>query len=116
MVKSKININANLLALISIAWFLAVSFITAQTEYQKIIADTLGDPQGISTQFESFLTIFIVILTFIPSGLLLSYSYVTKNFKKHEHRIARIILLSFLIACALFIVFSWYDFIINFAR
>ncbi len=89
-----------------------ISYVTAETEYQRIIADSIADPDGTSTLIESILNFVIVMMTFIPSGFLLAYVYVTKNF--NTHRRLRITLLSLILAATLYIPFGWYNFIINF--
>lgn len=114
MAKSKTNSNTVLLIAASFVWFLVVSYITATTQYQYQIADMLADSQGTSTQPESALSLLIVTITFMPSGLLLAYPYVMKTFK--NYLVLRIAMLSTVIALALFIVFSWYNFYINFAK
>lgn len=114
MTNLKIKMNTKLLMLIAAIWFLIISFITAQTEYQRIIADTLADPRGTSTQFEGVLNILIVIISFTPSGFLISYPYVMKNYR--NHRAFRTVVLSLVIAFILLVPFGWYNFYVNFGR
>ncbi|HEY1085751.1 MAG TPA: hypothetical protein VGE34_03445 [Candidatus Saccharimonadales bacterium] len=113
MSKRKINIPAKLLVLLSITWFLAVSYITTKTGYHHLIADRLADPQGTSTPLENILDSTIVILTFIPSGLLLAYPYVKKYFT--DYIPLRIFVLSIVLGFVLYTPFSWYDLFVNFA-
>ncbi len=109
---SKTEINTSLLVLGAIIWFLVVSFITAHTEYSRLVADRLADPQGVSTQLESILSVLIVVITFLPSGLAFAYPYIKKNFV--SYKLLRTIVLSLGIAVALYVPFSWYNFSVNF--
>ena len=110
MAKSKISTNDTLLIFVGIIWFLLISFITAQTEYQKLIVSGLGLPSSTG----DILNILIIIITLIPSGFLFAYTYANKNFNKVN--LVSTIGLSFVIACVLFVPFSWYNFSVNFAR
>lgn len=114
MAKSKINIDPTLLVLGGIVWFLVISFISAQTEYQNLVADRLADPTGTSTQLEGILNILIVLISFMPSGFLITYPYIIKNYR--DHRFSRLLFASFCISLALFIPFGLYNFAVNFPK
>ena len=105
--------NNTILALfVALIWFILISVITAQTEYQSILADRIADPRGTSTQLESIISILVVVVTFIPSGLLIAYPYVISNFK--NNLVLRSLILSVIIAVVLWVPFSWYNFATNF--
>lgn len=108
------NYNKILLLVASIAWFVVISYITAQTEYYELIADRLADPSGTSTTLESILHVIIVIVSFMPSGLALAIPYVKSEFTTYI--MPRVLLLSFGIAMALYLPFSWYNFAVNFGN
>lgn len=114
MAKSKFNSKEILAIILGVVWFVGVSFVTAQTEYNNLIADNLADPRGTSTQLESILRILIVVISFMPSGFVLAYPYIKRNFKDNE--ILRASLLSLGIAAALYVPFGWYNFIVNFGN
>lgn len=101
-----------MIVLAAFIWFLIISYITSQTEYQRMIADTLADPYGTSILIESILNFVIVTVAFIPSGFLLAYMYVKRNF--NTHRRLRITLLSLILAATLYVPFGWYNFLMNF--
>ena len=114
MKKPQTQINSALYVFLAIAWFLVITWATAQTQYHELIADRLADPSGTSTHLEDILKILIVAISLIPSGLLLAFPYVKKNFK--DYTVLRTTLLAILIAILLIVPFSWYNFTVNFAR
>lgn len=77
MTKLKSKISNILLVIAGVVWFLLISFITAQTEYQKVLAGRLG----VSNSMEDILNILIIVVTFIPSGFLFAYVYAKKILK-----------------------------------
>lgn len=108
------NHNKILWLVASIAWFVVISYVTAHTEYYELVADRLADPSGTSTTLESILHVVIVIASFLPSGLALAIPYVKSQFTAYI--VPRVLLLSFGIAMALYLPFSWYNFAVNFGN
>lgn len=114
MVKTKIKNNNLLMITSAIVWLVVVSFITAQTEYQNLLADRLADPNGTSTQLERVLRVVFVVISFMPGGFLLAYLYVRNNFKRHK--ILLTILSALLLSVILYFPFGFYNFLVNYGR
>lgn len=105
--------NTVFLLLVSIAWFIVMSYITAYTEYYKLVASQIVGLQGSALQ-KNLLEILIVLISLMPSGVFLAYPYIKKNFK--DHVTFRVIFLSFGIAMALYMPLCWYSFLIDFSK
>lgn len=112
MRKSKINIDL-ILILLGATWFVMISYILAHTEYNSSLASSLTDPKGTSIGLANLLSISFVIISFLPGGYLLAYVYIKKYQEKQN--IIRILLLSLVLCMAWYVVYSWYNFIVNFS-
>jgi len=114
MAKHKQNIKPIFFVAGSVAWFILATTIMVTTRYQEIIANRVADPRGISTKLESILSILIILFSFIPSGLLLAYPYVKKEFKDNITR--RTCLLAIGLTFAFLMPFGAINFAVNFAK
>lgn len=111
-IKTKTGVSAVLRITVGILWFVFMAYIAARTGYHRSLADALADPRGVSTQLETALRILILVISFAPSGILFAYGYVMN--RPRRSRILDFVILSLAIGVVLYILFSPYNFVVNY--
>lgn len=106
-------INRRLLALYGLLWFILISYLTILYNYQNITAHKLADMYSLSTTFENVLKILIVVASMLPSGVFLAISYNSSLFSNNK---LKFLFVSLTIAMALYVPFSWCNFIVSFPK
>lgn len=113
MKKQKQAMSPSKLIILSIFWYVLVSCIAISTNFHNKIADLLADPNATSTRMESVLAIGIMVISFLPTGIILADFYIRKNRSRGTKY--TIISIGLGISLALYVLFSWCDFALNYA-
>lgn len=96
-----------------VSWFIAISYLMAHTGYQNTIVETLSS-DGAATSLVTVLSILISFLSLFPGGLTLAYAC-WRSAKGAGQKLGKgTLALSVAITLALYVLFGWYNFAVNY--
>lgn len=99
----------------AVIWFIFISYFMAHTGYQHTTTAEIVGPQNVSTTFGNIVSILVAIVSLYPSGLAFGYAYISTKNPAKTTRLG-VLVSAITITIVLYVLFGWYNFIINFSR